>query len=187
MDVELDKEVFTTFEAAKVCNANITSIKNWIDRGELSAFRTPGGHYRIERKVLVDFLNRHDMPNPFAEHERRRVLLVHPEPSRLKMLSDHFGKQYDYEATDDAYEALLEMGRWRPNAAIVDDRIEDLDLARLCEIIESSPELRPISIVALHDRGEEFDEKLEAAGCAYTVYPRCDQQELFEAVRRALL
>ena len=45
--MNLDKEVYTTFEVARVCNANITSIKNWIDKGELRAFRTPGGHYRI--------------------------------------------------------------------------------------------------------------------------------------------
>lgn len=187
MDVDLDKEVFTTFEVAKICNANITSIKNWIDQGELRAFRTPGGHYRIERKVIVDFLNRHDMPNPFAEHDRRRVLLVHPEPSRVDLLAEHFGQQYDYEATDNAYHALLTMGRWRPNAAIVDDRIDELDLVHLAEVVDDSPELRPISIVAVHDRDAGFDEALREAGCTHIVSPRSDQQSLFEEVRRALL
>ena len=39
----LDKTVFTTFEVARVCNANITSIKNWIEKGNLRAFRSGDG------------------------------------------------------------------------------------------------------------------------------------------------
>jgi excisionase family DNA binding protein len=187
MDVDLDKEVFTTFEAAKICNANITSIKNWIDKGELRAFRTPGGHYRIERKVLEDFLNRHSMPNPFAEHERRRVLIIHHDPGWAEGLAGHFGSQYDYDATDDPQQALLTIGQWRPNVAVIDDRIEGIDLLGLCATIKETPELRTVSVIAVHERDPSYTERLKEAGCDHVVTPLDDDKALYEAVRRALL
>ncbi|MFP4599154.1 MAG: helix-turn-helix domain-containing protein [Persicimonas sp.] len=187
MEVELDKEVFTTFEAAKICNANITSIKNWIDKGELRAFRTPGGHYRIERKVLDDFLNRHAMPNPFAERKRRRVLYVHNNPTSLEEISSHFGEQYDYEATDDPQQALLTIGQWVPDAVVIDDRIPGIELRQLCETIADNIELRPVSVVALHERDDGYSDALREAGCKYVVTPPDDTQIVIETLRRALL
>ena len=187
MDVDLDKEVFTTFEAAKICNANITSIKNWIDKGELRAFRTPGGHYRIERKVLDDFLNRHGMPNPFAERERRRVFLVHRDPAVIDRVAAQFGKQHEYDASGNPQQALLTIGQWRPDVAIIDDRVDGIDLLGLCETIDTNPELSLVSIIAMHSKGEAYSERLRAAGCEHVVNPVDDDEELFEAIRRSLL
>ena len=188
MDVDLDKEVFTTFEAAKICNANITSIKNWIEKGELRAFRTPGGHYRIEQKVLDDFLNRHSMPNPFAERERRRVLLIHSDPTQqLERIASHFGKQHDYDASGDSQQALLTLGQWRPDVAVVDDRLDGIDLPGLCQTIRQTPELSPVCIIALHDRDEAYSETLRQAGCDHVVRPVNDHGAVFEAIRRSLL
>jgi excisionase family DNA binding protein len=187
MDVDLDKEVFTTFEAAKLCNANITSIKNWIEKGELRAFRTPGGHYRIEQKVLDDFLNRHSMPNPFAERERRRVLLVHHDSRQVERVACHFGEQHDYTASDDPQQALLTIGQWRPDAAVVDDRVDGIDLPGLCETIRHTPELSTVSIIAMHNRDEAYSEALRQAGCDYVVSPVDDEAAMMEAIRRSLL
>lgn len=187
MDVDLDKEVYTTFESAKICNANITSIKNWIDKGELRAFRTPGGHYRIERKVLEDFLNRHCMPNPFAEREKRRILLVDRQPKRVELLAGQFGQQHRYDATDDPQQALLTIGQWVPDVAIIDDGIDGLDLIGLCETIDQNPELRRVSVIAVHDGDDRYCEELREAGCDYVVSPWSDGDAMLEAVRRALL
>lgn len=182
--MNLDKKVYTTFEAADICNANITSIKNWIDQGELQAFRTPGGHYRIEKKVLDSFLNRHGMPNPFAERERRRILLVHPEPTLVEALRDEFGSQHDYDATDDAVDALLKIGQWRPDAAIVDSEVDDLDVVGLCERVREHVDLRPVHLVIVHDGQAE---PLAEAGADFTVPRDEGTSGIFEALRRALL
>lgn len=187
MDVDLDKEVYTTFEAAKICNANITSIKNWIDKGELRAFRTPGGHYRIERKVLDDFLNRHCMPNPFAERERKRVFLVHSDPEHIDALAVQFGQQHDYDASGDPQQALLTLGQWQPDVAVIDDRLDGIDLSELCSTLRQNSELRPVCIIALHDRDEAYTDCLRSAGCDHVISPVSDEAGLHEAIRRALL
>ncbi|MBA2664757.1 MAG: helix-turn-helix domain-containing protein [Bradymonadaceae bacterium] len=185
--MNLDKEVYTTFEVAKICNANITSIKNWIEQGELRAFRTPGGHYRVERKVLDDFLNRHGMPNPFAMRERRRVLLVHRDHELLVRLRGQLGESHDYDSTADPVDALLKIGQWKPDAAVIDVSIGGIDAVGLCQRVRAHAELRPVDLIIVHNFDEPFDQSVRDAGANYTVKGEASEGAIIEAVRRALL
>ena len=185
--MDLDKDVYTTFEAADICNANITSIKNWIDQGKLRAFRTPGGHYRIEKRVLDAFLTRHGMPNPFAEREQKRILLIHRDADLLGDLRREFGANHDYDRTDDAVDALLKLGRRKPDVAVVHWKIEDLDPVGLCEKVREHADLGRVRLVVVHGGGEELDAELREAGADLTVPEGDGEAGLFEAVSRALL
>lgn len=185
--MDLSKDVYTTFEAADICNANVTSIKNWIDQGEMKAFRTPGGHYRIERRVLDDFLNRHGMPNPFSNREKQRILLVHRDTDLIDDLEEEFGSEFEYDATDDAVDAVLKIGQWKPDAAVVDDGVDELDVVGLCERVREHADLRPVHLIIIHQEGEAFDASLEQAGADFTVEADAGEAGLFEAVRRVLL
>lgn len=185
--MDLEKKVFTTFEVAKICNANITSIKNWIDKGELSAFRTPGGHYRIERKVLRDFLNRHSMPNPFLEREKRRILVVHRDPSLVDELRERFGDKHDYQATDDPIDAVLRLGEWRPTAAVLDADLEGLPVDELCCRVREHGGLRPVDLIVVHSQDDCYAEQLSEAGASFVVGKAEGKDALYEAVRRSIL
>jgi D-sedoheptulose 7-phosphate isomerase len=43
----------TPKEAAKFLNLSLSTIKNYLYHGKLRAFKTPGGHYRINKKDLM--------------------------------------------------------------------------------------------------------------------------------------
>lgn len=63
--VDLTKDLFTTYEVGRICASNIASVKNWVAKGMFGgrgAFRTPGGHIRIHKTALKDFLVKY----PFA-------------------------------------------------------------------------------------------------------------------------
>ena len=45
----------TTFAVAKELSVVGKTVSNWIDRGYLKAYRTPGGHRRIWPKDLAEF------------------------------------------------------------------------------------------------------------------------------------
>ncbi len=145
--MDLEKDVFTTFEASKICNANITSIKNWIDKGELSAFRTPGGHYRIERDSLKSFLQRHEMPNPFDAYESRTVLLMHSNQELIDKLVDRLGDDLTIEVAEDPLDGLIKLGNLRPRALLVDASMEGVDAAAICERVAKSDELHHVRVV----------------------------------------
>ena len=187
LEMDLEKRVFTTFEAAEICHANITSIKNWIDQGKLRAFRTPGGHYRIERTVLEDFLNRHGMPNPFARRQRRRVLLIHRNVGLLEELRGRFGSGHDYDGTGDVVDALLKIGQWKPDVAVVDGEVEELDAAGLCERVREHSDLNRVKLIVLCGGDAEESARLRQIGADFTVPREAGVGAILEAVRRALL
>jgi excisionase family DNA binding protein len=47
---------------AKCCGVSNTTVLRWISSRRLSAFRLPGGHYRIERDDFSNFLEKYSMP-----------------------------------------------------------------------------------------------------------------------------
>lgn len=58
------KMVFTTGEVANMLHIHQTTVIDWVDKGILKSYKTPGGHRRIQRETLIGFLNDHEMPIP---------------------------------------------------------------------------------------------------------------------------
>jgi len=50
------KQSFSTSEVAKYCHVTADTIRKWADAGRITVFKTPGGHRRIRREDLVQFL-----------------------------------------------------------------------------------------------------------------------------------
>lgn len=71
------KQVFTTGEVANLLHMHQTTVIDWAEKGIVKNYRTPGGHRRIERESLLDFLHKHKMPIP-AELEPHRPAAVIP-------------------------------------------------------------------------------------------------------------
>jgi excisionase family DNA binding protein len=47
---------------AKGCGVSNTTVLRWISTKQLPAFRLPGGHYRIKRDNLSEFLAKYHIP-----------------------------------------------------------------------------------------------------------------------------
>ncbi|MEL6179580.1 MAG: response regulator [Myxococcota bacterium] len=163
-EINYDKDVFTTFEVAKICNANITSIKNWIEHNKIRAFRTPGGHYRIERAVLVDFLNRYGMPNPFTARDRKRVLIVGNDPGTVELVRRAVGRDHEVEGTDDGLEAALMVGARRPDCLVIDILMDGFDGEHLLKLIRKDTTFNNTRIVAYSDTDDtELENRIKDA------------------------
>jgi excisionase family DNA binding protein len=52
----------TTGEVAKYCHVSQATILNWINKGKLKAYVTPGGHHRILLPDLLALLEAYGMP-----------------------------------------------------------------------------------------------------------------------------
>src|SRR5215510_11557633 len=80
-------QLLTSSEVGAILQVNPSTIKKWVTDGRISAFRTPGGHYRIRASDLVHFLDHHKMPVPNAlkDAARRRVLIVDDDPAQLRL------------------------------------------------------------------------------------------------------
>jgi len=47
----MDSEFLSTGEVARLCGVTRDAVVKWIKKGKLPAVQTPGGHYRVARKV----------------------------------------------------------------------------------------------------------------------------------------
>src|SRR5262245_35885100 len=91
----MPKETFTTFEISRFCNVFVTTVANWIDEGKLPAYRTPGGHRRVMRRDLLEFMAKYNIPIPddlSGDHETK-VLVVDDDPDMIQIVTDALLRQ----------------------------------------------------------------------------------------------
>ena len=145
-----EKDIFTTYDAARICNANIASIKNWIAKGLLKAFRTPGGHYRIKRRDLQLFIQKYNMPNPFQERYEKKVYVLDTDPAALdkigKALADHAVTTFD-----DPLPAALKIGLERPDLVVMDMDLGDVRGEDFVDLLFGYPETKNVAVVVFGD------------------------------------
>jgi excisionase family DNA binding protein len=150
-----DKTVFTTFEAAKLCQVSPLSIINWVNAGRLPAFRTPGGHRRIRRDDLVRFMRENGIPLPEQLRDgsgRSRVLVVDDEASIREVLSEHLSTRsnaYEVMTATDGFEAGRLMATFRPDVVLLDLRMPGLDGFQVCRTIKADPETARVVVIAM--------------------------------------
>jgi excisionase family DNA binding protein len=145
------KETFTTFEISQFCNVFMTTVANWIDNGKLAAYRTPGGHRRVKRRDLLDFLTKYGMPVPeeLLEKTERKVLIVDDNLEMLEMLERLFARNPNLvvRSAHDGFEAGKQVVVFRPDVLIIDVVLPGLDGLQVCRDMKSDPITRDIRIV----------------------------------------
>lgn len=74
------KKLFTASDLATMCEVDLKTIHNWVDRGRISHFRTPGRHLRFRAADVVDFLRTwgYDVPRALRAETTRVVLVIGP-------------------------------------------------------------------------------------------------------------
>lgn len=82
------KLVFTTGEVADILHMHQTTVIDWAEKGIVKSYRTPGGHRRIQKESLLDFLHKHKIPipdelEPHAKRSAEPQLLEHKRPRKI--------------------------------------------------------------------------------------------------------
>jgi len=58
------KELYVASELADICKVDLKTIHNWVDKGHLPAFRTPGRHLRFKAADVLAFVQKFGYPVP---------------------------------------------------------------------------------------------------------------------------
>lgn len=155
--------LLTTGEIARYCDVSTNAVKKWIRSSRLKAFRTPGGHFRVDSRDFKEFLVRHQMPvyDSFFEIEPKRILIVDDEQEVRQTLHDviqEIEESLEVDQAEDGYEALLKVGDRKPDLLILDLRMPRMDGYEACRRIKSNPETSSTRILAISgfiDNGAE--------------------------------
>ena len=186
------EDVFTVFTASKYCNVSSKTIINWIDAGYIKAYRTPGGHRRINRKDLETFMQNQGIPIPesLAENNRKRILVVDDDPIIVESIVQSLEEDehdYDVISAADGFEAGLQVNHFKPHLLILDIMMPDIKGPEVCRRIKSNPETKDTRIVVLSAYlDEEKFAQMKAYGADACLSKPLPLPQLREEVARQL-
>ncbi|MEM7622980.1 MAG: response regulator [Planctomycetota bacterium] len=172
----VEKRVFTTGEAAQVCNVSQQTIIRCFDSGRLSGFRVPGSRFRrIPREELIRFMKSNGIPLEAISAKGKRVLLVDDDERILDLVSSILNRdgRFELRTATNGYDAGLQTAAFKPSVILLDYMLPDINgdvvLHRLRESPQSSD--TKILIVSGVVRQAEIDALLEAGADGFIKKP----------------
>ncbi|MCU0599411.1 MAG: response regulator [Desulfobacterales bacterium] len=147
-------DIFTVFQASQYCKVSPQTIINWIDAGHIKAYKTPGGHRRINIRDLESFMLKQGIPIPKekVEDTRKKILVVDDDPIIVESIVQALEEdENDYEviSASDGFEAGLQVNHFKPNLLILDIMMPDIKGFEVCKKIKTSPDTKDMKIIVL--------------------------------------
>lgn len=148
----VSERVCTTSEAARLLGVSNTTIQIMVERGELRAWKTRGGHRRISL-AAVEQLRRARGSSPDPRENRSLQVLVCEDDPALRFLYQRTLESWDLPLTltvaSDGMEALLLIERKRPDLLITDLSMKPMDGFRLLRMLRERDEFAGLAVVAV--------------------------------------
>lgn len=149
----------------------VRSVQLMVDRGELSAWKTPGGHRRISRESVEAWRVRRSGAVPVegarsvvqAPPERaagtaRRVLLIEDSihyQNLVSLLIEHHAPGVELHTASDGIVGLAMYGELQPDLLIVDILLPGIDGATLIASLRSQPRFARSRLIVVTSLEEE--------------------------------
>lgn len=143
----------TTY-AAKLLGLSVGTVQSLVERNELHAWKTQGGHRRISMPSIRDYQRKHNMPLASDEplSPQLTVLAVDDDPLVLEMLR-HFALNcqfpVDLTTMSSGLEALIDIASINPNVLIVDLNMPDVDGFEVLRKLRSNVQFDKMSCLAV--------------------------------------
>lgn len=144
------KQVFTTGEAAEVCQVSQQTIIRCFDAGRLKGFRVPGSKFRrIPRDELLRFMKDNGIPVDRLGSARRRVLVVDDDEQIVELFVDVLTRdgRFDVKTASTGYDAGLLTHQFQPELILLDYMLPDVNGNVVCRTIRQTPELNGTKII----------------------------------------
>ena len=143
----------TTY-AAKLLGLSVGTVQSLVERNELHAWKTQGGHRRISMPSIREYQRKHNMPqtNDEADQPQLKVLAVDDDPVVLEMLrqfSLHCQFPVDLSTMSSGLEALIDIASIQPNVLIVDLNMPDVDGFEVLRKLRSNVQFDKMSCLAV--------------------------------------
>ncbi|MEI6802554.1 MAG: response regulator [Burkholderiales bacterium] len=161
------KTFCTSAEAAKLLGVSLRTVQLWAEAGVLEAWKTGGGHRRINRTSVERLLHSpkgHRVRKVGTAGSSDQAASTQPAPPSFNILvaEDNAILRKLYEVNlsrwpmrprvttaGDGYEALIIMGHSKPDLLVLDLNMPDIDGFRMLQTIRSTPELANTAVIVV--------------------------------------
>lgn len=147
----------STRDVARALGLAVRSVQLMVDRGELTAWKTPGGHRRIARDSVLRWLDMREVGVPptsgspatvasarppattsgserSRQRRRKRVLLIEDSAhfqNLVRLLMAHEFPEVELHVAEDGIIGLIKAGELQPDVLLVDLLLPGVDGATL--------------------------------------------------------
>ncbi len=152
----------STLEVARRLGLAVRSVQLMVDRGELQAWKTPGGHRRISRASVEQWLAAHGGTQAAAAEPAASPAKASPAAPRVLLIEDsrHFQNlvrllvqrqfpQVELHVADDGIAGLAMAGQLQPQVLLVDILLPGIDGAALVTGLRSHPAFGGMRLIVI--------------------------------------
>ncbi len=141
---------------------SVGTVQLWVESGLLQAWKTAGGHRRVIRESVDRLLHkspadangtaRTEVIPPAADAQKLRILVVEDDASLLRLYQVRLSAwplAPEVQVSDNAFSALLSMGRKCPDLLITDLHMPGIDGFVMLRSLQKVPEAQDMQIVVV--------------------------------------
>ena len=182
------RDIITVPEAAQICGVDRVTMWRWVKSGNIDAWITPGGHHRIRRSDLDEFMVRNGMS---AEHQATRlprILIVDDDVIIQQVLSRSLSAHgFEVDVASDGFDAGVKVMQFHPDLIILDLVMPSIDGFEVCRQMKKNDATARIRLVVLTGYGTPENRDLAlAAGADVFLKKPVSETVLLSVVEKVL-
>jgi excisionase family DNA binding protein len=131
----------STFDAAEILGVSIRTVQQWMEKGILTGWKTPGGHRRLfAAEVYALAEKRRSEGGANASSGKCRILVIEDDPDicRLyQLMSRNWRTPVEFQLAHDGLQGLILLGEYQPDFVILDLNIPKVDGFELIQSIHA--------------------------------------------------
>jgi excisionase family DNA binding protein len=158
------KEYCSTSEAALMLGVSVATVQKMVETGDLEAWKTKGGHRRVKMLSVERYIGHNSgIATPATGADEPLTVLVAEDDVALQVLYQRTMESWDIPintvVVGDGFEALMRIGRAKPDLLIVDLQMEKMDGFELVRSLRADDSIDAMDIVVVSGLTPEQIEK----------------------------
>lgn len=151
------------------------------------------GVWRFEKAKIDEWVARqYRETGVLPEYEDKpKILIVDDEPELLEILTEdllNYMPDADVETAPNGVQALMAVGKSKPNVMILDIQLPELNGIEVCRRLKENPETSDIFIVAVTGfKDKDYEEKVLAAGANEFLEKPIRMEKVVEIIKQVAL
>ncbi len=132
-----------TTHAARLLGLSVGTIQSLVEKNELQAWKTQGGHRRISLPSILQYQRRQNMPlgTALRADQRLRILAVDDDPLASEILKNFVARSempLDCTVMTSGVQALIDIASIQPDVLIADLNMPGVDGFELLRTLRGS-------------------------------------------------
>jgi len=171
------KDLYTTGEAAELCNLSQQTIIRCFDSGRLRGFRIPGSKFRkIPHDSLMKFMKENSIPIINGmQSGKKRLLIVDDDAEIVELMMDVLARdgRFEVKTASTGYDAGIMTQKFKPDLILLDYMLPDVNGNIVCKTIKQDPEFASTRIIIISGviNQTEIDDLLKAGAESFVKKP----------------